>query len=225
MPARACGPRPAGPRRPARPARWFGARSASSGLRPERFAGSASALSPSRAPAPCPSRFRSGLSLHPLRRSSCSLAACCWVPRNAKDLQTGPRPGRRKSLRLRAWLGPRRRLGCCAFLRPGILVLGHLLDDGRLAYSRTFRSREPGQFTHLVECVLNIMNIAMQLVDLGHDPLDRVFRALLVRQDEQVILGDNFVSQANLVQEQLQTGLEPNALELELDGILGLDVE
>ena len=87
------------------------------------------------------------------------------------------------------------------------------------------RSREPGQFAHLVECVLNIMNIAMKLVDLGHDPLDRVFRTLLVRQDEQVILGNNFVSQANLVQEQLQTGLEPNALELELDGILGLDVE
>src|SRR5208337_3783687 len=52
--------------------------------------------------------------------------------RNANDLQTGPRPGRRKSLRLRAWLGPRRRLGRCAFLRLGILVLGHLLDDGRL---------------------------------------------------------------------------------------------
>jgi len=110
-------------------------------------------------------------------------------------------------------------------LRLAILVLGHLFDDGRLAHSRTFRARKPGQFTHLVECVLNIMNIAMKLVDLGHDPLDRVFRALLVGQDQQVILGDNFVSQANLVQEQLQTGLETNALELELDGILGLDVE
>src|SRR5271157_2832753 len=225
MPARACGPRPAGPRRPARPARWCGARSASSGFRPKHFAASGSALSLSWALAQRPGRFQCGLSLRPLRRSSCSLAACCWVPWNAKDLQTGPRPGRRKSLGLRAWLWPRRGLECCAFLRLAILVLGHLFDDGRLAHSRAFRARKPGQFTHLVECVLNVMNIAMKLVDLGHDPLDRVFRALLVRQDEQVILGNNFISQANLVQEQLQTGLEPNALELELDGILWLDVE
>ncbi len=69
------------------------------------------------------------------------------------------------------------------------------------------------------------MDIAMNLVDLGHHPLDKVFRALLVRQDEQVVLGNDLVGQADLVQEQFQTGFEPNSLELELDRIFGLDVE
>ena len=55
--------------------------------------------------------------------------------------------------------------------------------------------------------------------------LDRVLRAFLVGEDEQVVLGNQAIGQADLVQQKLQTGLEPDSLQLELDGVFGLEVE
>ncbi len=63
----------------------------------------------------------------------------------------------------------------------------------------------------------------MQGVQLRPDPVGRIFRALFVRDDQQIVLGDDVKGQAHLVEKQLQTGLESNPIELELNGILGLD--
>ena len=63
----------------------------------------------------------------------------------------------------------------------------------------------------------------MQGVQFGPDPIGRIRRALFVRDDQQVVLGDDVKGQAHLVQKQLQTGFESDPIEAELNGILGLD--
>ena len=89
-------------------------------------------------------------------------------------------------------------------------------------------TRGPSPFSpptsgQLIDGVLEIVQVAVQGVQLGPDPVSRIFRALFVRDDEQIVLGDDVKSEAHLIEEQLQTGLESNSIELELNGILGLN--
>ena len=68
------------------------------------------------------------------------------------------------------------------------------------------------------------MQVAVQRPQLGPDPVERILRALAIGDDQQVILRDDVVGQPDLVEEELQARLEPDAIELELHGVIGVNV-
>ena len=102
-------------------------------------------------------------------------------------------------------------------------VFGHFLDNGWLMHPRPFAFFTANECAQLIDGVLEIVQVAVQGVQLGPDPVSRIFRALFVRDDEQIVLGDDVKSEAHLIEEQLQTGLESNSIELKLNGIFRLD--
>ena len=87
---------------------------------------------------------------------------------------------------------------------------------------RTFRSAllQPEVLAEVIQRVLDVMDVAVDRLELGLDPLERVFRSLLVGDDQQVVLGDDPIGQADLVEEQLEARLEPDPFQLELNGVL-----
>ena len=64
----------------------------------------------------------------------------------------------------------------------------------------------------LVDRVLDVVEVAVQGLDLGEHLVERVGRAGRVGDDQQVVLGDDLVRQVELVEQELQAGLEPDAL-------------
>ena len=60
----------------------------------------------------------------------------------------------------------------------------------------------------------------MHGLQLGEDAVEPVVGALGVGHDEEVVLGDDAIGQAHLVEQQFQARLEPDALEVELDLVL-----
>ena len=76
----------------------------------------------------------------------------------------------------------------------------------------------------VVDGVLHVVELAVHRLELGPDAVQRLLGAFAIGDDEQVVLGDHVIGQPDLIEEEFQTRLEPDAVELELDGILRLDV-
>ncbi len=62
----------------------------------------------------------------------------------------------------------------------------------------------------------------MQRLQLASHTLEWVVRTARIGDDEQVVLGDDAVRQVELVEQQLQAGLEPHAFQRKLHGIVHL---
>jgi len=90
-------------------------------------------------------------------------------------------------------------------LRP--LELGSFFDDGRFAEPQAPLAPISQVIAQLVDVILQIMQVAMQGTQLGPDAVRGVVLTLAVRDDHQVVFGDDAVSQANLVEQELQPGL------------------
>ncbi len=102
-------------------------------------------------------------------------------------------------------------------------VLGHLLDDRRLSHPRPFPLLDGQVVGQVVNSILQVMELAVDRLELGKDAVQGLLRTIAIGNDEQVIFGDHVIGQPDLIQEEFQTRFEPDTLELELDGILRLD--
>ena len=92
-----------------------------------------------------------------------------------------------------------------------------------------FRTRPPCrsspiELSELIDVILKRVQVAMQRLQLGQDPIHGIVRPFTVGDDHQVVFGDDAIGQPDLVEQQLQPGLEPNAVEIELNGVLRLDI-
>ena len=117
---------------------------------------------------------------------------------------------------LRFFAGTPRLLGPDPGLFPS--VLGHLFDDRRLSHAGPFATLHSQVIAQIVDGVLHGVQVAMKSAQLGPDPIGGVLGAFLVGDDHQVVFGDHVIGQAHLVEQELQTRLQANPVELELNG-------
>ena len=85
----------------------------------------------------------------------------------------------RLQLGFEPWHGPR----LITFTGQVRGAVRQFLDDRRLANAR-LALLKTHRLTQLVDRVLNVVNVAVQLIDLGRKPLHRILRAFPIRHDQ-----------------------------------------
>ncbi len=111
----------------------------------------------------------------------------------------------------------------CRYLRR---VAASSLDDRGLPKCRPgVLIVEAQRGPDFVDGILDFVKVAVKGLELGRDLVDRVGRALGVSDDQEIVFGDNLVRQVKLVEQELQAGLESDALEFELDLVVDLQAK